>query len=275
MSEDLSLLLYGASTPHDPAFVADRPGPRQDWIVLCFHTPALIRTIAGLEVAQAGDCVVHDAGYSEWHTTVTGATAGFRNDWLHIGVSGMNERTQRFGIPLNCLIPTGLAGFLSDHLRVIGDEDHRREQFWQERISAEIELLLLRIGRAHANHQTRATLSPTEQAWLESLTIIRSTMLERFNDPWSVERLAQMASISPNRFAVLYVQFFKISPIEELIRHRLQRSCTMLVSSAATLETIADACGFTDAAYFSRVFKQRMGCNPGAYRRRGMPAFVG
>jgi AraC-like DNA-binding protein len=267
----LSLILYGIDTPHDPGYVVDRPGPRQEWIILCFRTPFQIRTERGLEIGQPGDCVVHDANYSEWHTALPGASEGFRNDWLHLRVEGVREQANRFKIQLNRRIPTGFTSFLGDHLRTIADEDRRRNAFWQERIAVELETILLRIGRAQDIHTSGAILSGSERAHLEQFTPIRSTMLDHFSEPWSLKTLAATAKMSPNRFSVLYSLFFKISPIEELIQHRLQQSCTMLVYSDSNLDTIAEACGFMDAPYFSRVFKQRMGCSPGVYRKMGAP----
>jgi AraC-like DNA-binding protein len=271
MKQALRLLLYGIDTPHDRGYAVDRPGPRQEWIILCFRTPFMIRTDVGLETGQPGDCIVHDASYSEWHTALPGASEGFRNDWLHLRVEGVREQASRFKIQLNRRIPTGFASFLSDHLRIIADEDRRRSAFWQERIGLELETILLRIGRAQETHSSGAILSGSERAHLEQFTQIRSSMLDRFFEHWSLKNLAVMAAMSPNRFSVLYTLFFKISPIEELIQHRLKQSCTMLVYSDSNLEGIAEACGFTDAPYFSRVFKQRMGCYPGAYRKMGAP----
>jgi AraC-like DNA-binding protein len=271
MKQALRLLLYGIDTPHDCGYVVDRPGPRQEWIILCFRTPFLIRTDHGLETGQPGDCVVHDASYSEWHTALPGASEGFRNDWLHLRVEGVREQASRFKIQLNRRIPTGFASFLSDHLRIIADEDRRRSAFWQERIGLELETILLRLGRAQETHSSGAILSGSEQAHLEQFTQIRSSMLDHFSEIWSLKTLAAMAAMSPNRFSVLYTLFFKISPIEELIQYRLKQSCTMLVYSDSNLDTIAEACGFTDAPYFSRVFKKRMSCYPGAYRKMGAP----
>jgi AraC-like DNA-binding protein len=271
MKRSLSLDLYGIDTQHDPGFVVDRPGPRQEWIIMCFRTPFLVRTDHGLEIGQPGDCVVHDASYSEWHTALPGASEGFRNDWLHLRVEGVREQASRFKIQLNRRIPTGFASFLSDHLRIIADEDRRRSAFWQERIGLELETILLRIGRAQETHSSGAIFSSSERSHLEQFTQIRSSMLDRFFEHWSLKTLATMAAMSPNRFSVLYTLFFKISPIEELIQHRLRQSCTMLVYSGLNLEGIAEACGFIDAPYFSRVFKQRMGCSPGAYRKMGAP----
>ncbi len=265
------LLLYGLDTPHDSKFVVDRPGPRNDWVILCFRTPFLMRTADGLETGQPGDCIIHDPNYSEWHTTLPSEKEGFRNDWLHIGKSGMKELIEQFEIPLNRRIQTGLASFLSENLRVIADEDRRHEAFWQERIRIEVEKILLRLGRAQQNYTASEILSVAEQAHLIRFKMLRTTMLEHFREPWNIATLADQAYLSLNRFSVLYSKFFKISPIEELLRHRIQHSCTMLIYSDDTLESIAEACGFTDAAYFSRVFKKRMGCNPGAYRKLSIP----
>ncbi len=271
MKPNLELLLYGANTPHDPGFVVNRPGPRQEWTILCFRTPFLMATEFGTQIGQPGDCIVHDADYLEWHTTAPGQTEGFRNDWLHVGIQGMQELTTRYGIRLNRRISTGFGSFLTDHLRVIADEDHRREAFWQERIAQELETIVLRIGRAQENQSATEAMSVVERSHLAQFKLIRTTMLDHFFENWNISRLATMADMSANRFSVLYSLFFNVSPIEELIQHRLKQSCTMLVYSATNLDSIAEACGFTDAAYFSRVFKNRMGCNPGAYRKMGVP----
>jgi AraC family transcriptional regulator, arabinose operon regulatory protein len=271
MEQPLLLLLYGIDTPHDPEFVVDRPGPRQDWIILCFRTPFLMATDSGTRVGQVGDCIVHDANSLEWHTTAPGEVEGFRNDWLHVAPAGMQERANRYGIQLNNTIPTGIASFLSEHLRVIADEDRHRNAFWEERIATELEVLLLRLARVQATLNTQDGLTVTERSHLGDFSSIRSVMLDRFHENWSVKRLADMTHMSPNRFSVLYQLFFKISPIEELIQHRLKQSCTMLVYSNANLEGIAETCGFTDASYYSRVFKERMGCSPGMYRKLGLP----
>jgi AraC-like DNA-binding protein len=267
LRSSLRLLLYGSDTPHDPKFVVDRPGPRNDWVILCFRTPFLIRTPNGLETGHAGDCLIHDPNYPEWHTTLPNQKEGFRNDWIHVADSGVQERIRCFQIPLNQRIPTGFGSFLAEHLRVIADEDRRREAFWQHRIGLELEQVLLRLGRAQETYSVGEVSSAAERAHLAQFRLIRSTMLDRYDELWNIKVLAETAHLSSNRFSVLYTNFFKVSPIEELIQHRLRHSCTMLIYSDATLETIAESCGFTDAAYFSRIFKRRMGCSPGAYRK--------
>ncbi len=57
-----------------------------------------------------------------------------------------------------------------------------------------------------------------------------------------------------------------ISPSDYLLEIRLQRARTHLLADEARIEEVAEACGFSSAAYFCRVFKKRHGQSPGAWR---------
>ena len=179
----------------------------------------------------------------------------------------MEPLTRQYGVPLNARIPTGSPSFLTDHRHTITLEERRREAHWPDRASLELETVLLRLGRAHRMGQR---LSATERAHLATFASLRSTMLDRYPEAWNVRDLAA-AHVSAARFSVLYACFFKVSPTEELIQQRIKQACGMLTYSRDSLEVIATACGFTDAPHFSRMFKQRLGCTPGPYRKMGAP----
>jgi LacI family transcriptional regulator len=53
---------------------------------------------------------------------------------------------------------------------------------------------------------------------------------------------------------------------EEIRRNRLGRAKAMLVETNEDTTQIAAQCGFGSREYFSQVFKQHVGCSPGAYR---------
>ncbi len=57
-------------------------------------------------------------------------------------------------------------------------------------------------------------------------------------------------------------------PLTDAInRRRLSEAKQMLLDTGRTVEQIAVACGFADAEYFRRLFRQREGVPPGAFRR--------
>ena len=55
---------------------------------------------------------------------------------------------------------------------------------------------------------------------------------------------------------------------DEITRLRLERAKRLLVESDQPVKQVAGECGFTDAAYFHRVFAQAKGVSPGEYRRQ-------
>ena len=48
---------------------------------------------------------------------------------------------------------------------------------------------------------------------------------------------------------------------------RLNHAFVLMENGHTSVQTIASLCGFNDALYFSKVFKQRMGVSPREYMR--------
>ena len=58
------------------------------------------------------------------------------------------------------------------------------------------------------------------------------------------------------------------SPQRFLIDVRLSHAKNMLLNTELPVTAVADACGFYDSNHFARVFRERCGMTPGAYRRQ-------
>jgi len=82
----------------------------------------------------------------------------------------------------------------------------------------------------------------------------------------SVEALAADAGLQPVRFRSLFKQHTGKSPKQFLNDTRLQKAVEMLLSSSATVTTIAFECGFNDENYFRNFFRLKTGLTPTAYR---------
>jgi AraC-like DNA-binding protein len=263
---DMFLYGYGLDTPHDPSFVVDRPSPRKAWVISCFGTSVQVRTRHGLEIGSPGDCFIVDPYFYEWYTTMPGSDTGYRNDWMHIESTSIEYIVRDLHIPLNVLIPTGDPHLISDILEEIDEEFEYRPAHWKEAVSLAIQKALLRISRVNAMNAVNDSLSFSDFQHKIKFQKIREAMMHRSSEKWTVTELAKAANLSASRFQVLYQKFFNIGPIEDLIWCRLSNVCERLITTDATLDTIASECGFTDAAYLSRAFSKRLGCAPGAYR---------
>ena len=88
-----------------------------------------------------------------------------------------------------------------------------------------------------------------------------------FTRSYPVAELARYLHTSPRNFTRLFTKFTSCSPIEYLLRARLQYAAELLVSSDLSCNMIALRSGFRDSNYFSRCFSARYGLSPREYRK--------
>lgn len=96
-----------------------------------------------------------------------------------------------------------------------------------------------------------------------AVTTIKQAYPRKVGNP----TLAEQACLHPSAFIRLFRRCTGHTPLEYLTNLRLEEACTMLHYSEATIDEIADRVGFSDRAYFSRVFGRRLNCAPARYRR--------
>lgn len=92
----------------------------------------------------------------------------------------------------------------------------------------------------------------------KSLTYIQNNL----NINISVTQLAKMESMSESTFRRQFLNFFKISPSEFILKARIQKACVLLSTTDKSMSKIADLCGFCNQGYFSKQFTKSTGLSP-------------
>lgn len=104
-------------------------------------------------------------------------------------------------------------------------------------------------------HQRR-TLEPT-LAFLHQNSARKLTLKE----------IADHAGISVSYLSALFKEQTGLSPMDYLIRYRMQRACALLSAQLSpSIAEVAYEIGYTDPYYFSRLFKKVIGIPPLHYR---------
>jgi len=86
---------------------------------------------------------------------------------------------------------------------------------------------------------------------------------ENYASPVTLEDIARAADISRSEAGRCFQAYMGCSPVEALIRYRLDMAHQMLCESTHTLQEVSYACGFNSVSYFSRQYKKRYGYTPG------------
>lgn len=84
----------------------------------------------------------------------------------------------------------------------------------------------------------------------------------------TLEQLSKEALMSKSSFRFLFRKLTGLSPIEYLIRLRLQKAVLLLMNSDYRISYIAERCGFSDSNYFARKFRDIFHVSPLAFKKK-------
>ncbi|WP_437675550.1 helix-turn-helix domain-containing protein [Sorangium sp. So ce131] len=83
----------------------------------------------------------------------------------------------------------------------------------------------------------------------------------------SLSELATLTGLSQAHFARAFKASTGRAPYRWQLERRIGRAQALLLDPTKSLEDVADATGFVDAAHFGRIFRNVAGTTPGAWRR--------
>lgn len=84
----------------------------------------------------------------------------------------------------------------------------------------------------------------------------------------SLSDICEAFHYSKNYMICLFDREFGVSPIQYINEVKLRRAMYLLETTSKAMGEIAAECGYADYAYFYKRFVQKVGVNPGQWRRR-------
>ena len=86
------------------------------------------------------------------------------------------------------------------------------------------------------------------------------------NSEFKIDDLAEAMSMSRTVFYRKVKSLMGVSPVDFVKTMRIKRAVQLLEQDEFTVSEVGYMSGFTTPQYFSRVFKEAMGCTPKEYR---------
>jgi AraC-like DNA-binding protein len=129
---------------------------------------------------------------------------------------------------------------------------------WQQQIILQEILMML-----NAHHHPEHDLSFQKVAE-KSAAYLR----QNYNRPITYEQLGETLHFHPNYIARCMKKAFGCTPLEYLIRYRLEQAKLRLLNTDMTIAQVAEEAGFEHIPYFTRCFVKHEGVTPSVYRKR-------
>lgn len=110
-----------------------------------------------------------------------------------------------------------------------------------------------------------------EKAYSAAVSQALSIIQQRYRERLSIEDIADAVHYSPAHLSTLFRQETGGTIGDALLRTRLAAATALLRTTNDSVSAIAQATGYGDVQYFSRVFKRLTGMTPLEYRRKALP----
>ena len=86
----------------------------------------------------------------------------------------------------------------------------------------------------------------------------------------TLEEIAKAGAVCKSTCLALFKKYLRDTPVNYLIRYRLQSAAKLLRAGDGSVTETAYRCGFSNVSYFIEMFKKLYGRSPLEYRKAGL-----
>jgi len=94
------------------------------------------------------------------------------------------------------------------------------------------------------------------------------SLLIQTHTKYTKEEIATELNMGYSKFRKLFKRYTGMSPGQFQLQHRIARASNLLQDNKLSISEVAYECGFDTLQYFTRMYKEKTGKNPGAYRKQ-------
>jgi AraC-like DNA-binding protein len=204
---------------------------------------------------------------------ITLGGSGRRTRWVTLAISADRHLAEPLFAALPPVLKSGLRGtaplaWLSDSLGLSLSGTDAPRAGGTAALSRVAELVLIEALRRHVE-----SLPPGGAGWLAGLNdryvgAALALVHGRPGEQWTVERLARQVGLSRSALAERFSLVVGEPIFGFLTRVRLQLAAHELLTTARSIESVAEDAGYEAVNSFSRAFKRAFGKPPSVWRRK-------
>lgn len=236
-----------------------RPYGTPGYLLLHFSDPLVIVIGNKTITTEKNACIIYKPGtYQEYYSL----PGGFTNDYV-IFLPDEESFMRTFNVPLDEIFYIKNGVSISEYAEYITwamtDMLNDNSERMKESLTAILNILA----------EQRIFSSPREQRANQSKNIFINLREEVKKQPsaWTVDKMAKSVYLTRSYFNVLYNEYFKNPPSDDLINFKLDFAKKLLSETNDSIGKIAKKCGYNNSENFIRLFKKKEGTTPGKFRK--------
>ena len=254
----MDFVFYGVDFKHEKGEFCQRRSIPYHFIS-CFRTDFSYEADGKLLFGKSGDMLILPRGAIVYHGPTPEMHEGFRNDWMYISGEEFVSLVEQYSLPVGKPFCVGGSRALAVTIEKIHKELSFAYDGYREMCDMYMREAVIELHRAYLRGMHETTKDKFDR--------LRGEMAREPKNKWSLASMAEFCGYSESRFSALYRQYYKISPMADLIHIRIENAKLLLAYSDMKVLEIAEAVGFASVYYFSKCFKMSLGVTPKEYRK--------
>ncbi|TSB47042.1 AraC family transcriptional regulator [Alkalicoccobacillus porphyridii] len=161
-------------------------------------------------------------------------------------------------------LTTGQQKIVRHQFDEIHQEKTAKNTHWEEHVSVQILMLVIKMSRWMERPVTEQESVPTNLEWLKNSL---DYMDQHLHEPIRLKSLAKEANVSPVYFSKKFKRTIGMTISDFLAKKRLLRARELLIQTDESIQAIAEQLGYQSMPHFYRSFKKATGITPSLYRK--------
>lgn len=243
-------------------FETVRPNGRGDYQLLYFASGKGYFNFDGQErVITKGNMILFRPGVSQMYNIY--AEDKPETYWVHFTGSDVDLLLDYYQMPKNeSVFFTGTSPDYQWLFRQMIQELQLQRVNYEDLLNMNLRHIFLIINRylQEGNDIGTETLDEVERA--------THFFREHYNEQIIIENYARDHGMTANWFTQSFKKVTKFTPMQYIVHLRMTNAMNMIDSTDCNITQVANAVGYDNSMYFSKVFKKYTGMTPTEYKRR-------
>lgn len=243
----------GVDETMSPGYV-NRPGGTGDWLLMFFPQPTMVGTGSGIVSMPESTLMIWPWGCGHFYGC---PDQEWGHSWIHCDGSFVAQALLETGLPpgsgYRCT-----QELINRWLRLMFAEITEQPPDDADILQGMFLLMLKETARMNRTSPPAIPLAAAAA---------RSYIERHYREPLQLKQIAAFCHLSVPHLCSQFQRHYQISPINYAIELRLREATHLLTDYNRKLADVAAATGFSDLYYFCRLFRQRKGMSPGAWRK--------
>ena len=237
-----------------PAGIIHRPEGLAQWLFVVFYDRVDIKLNGKIQTYDPAQLVIWPAGHEHYFGNTS---KRWSHSWFFANGDAIDTSIRRSGLPIETCIPIHNRYQTDQFFNDLYQEMSAYSSIHDDIVKQTLDIWLQRLQRDRAGQTQQQSRFVELQRYIEN----------NLEQQLSLEHLAKHIGLSISHLSSEFKKHCQCSPIEYVLRSRLERARFLLSDHNNRIADIAARVGFQDVFHFSKMFKKRFGLSPRNLRK--------